>query len=73
MFSQKMRHGYLFSQVPTPEDLKKMVKMRADGLPLEYVVGYAEFCGLRIEVDRGVFVPRKRTGYYSPGRSPVMF
>lgn len=40
-----------------------MVEMRADGLPLEYVVGYAEFCGLRIEVDRGVFVPRKRTEF----------
>lgn len=40
-----------------------MVEMRADGLPLEYVVGYAEFCGLRIEVDRGVFVPRQRTEF----------
>ena len=26
--------------------------MRADGLPLEYVVGYAKFCGMRIEVER---------------------
>lgn len=40
-----------------------MVEMRADGLPLEYVVGCTEFCGLRIEVDRGVFVPRKRTEF----------
>lgn len=40
-----------------------MVEMRANGLPIEYVVGYAEFCGLRIEVDQGVFVPRKRTEF----------
>ncbi|MED1111921.1 putative protein N(5)-glutamine methyltransferase [Bacillus paramycoides] len=53
----------LISEARTPDDLKKMVEMRADGLPLEYVVGYAEFCGLRIEVDRGVFVPRQRTEF----------
>ncbi|MGE7868488.1 putative protein N(5)-glutamine methyltransferase [Bacillus paramycoides] len=53
----------LISEARTPEDLKKMVEMRADGLPLEYVVGYAEFCGLRIEVDQGVFVPRQRTEF----------
>ncbi len=53
----------LISKARTPEDLKKMVEMRANGLPLEYVVGCAEFCGLRIEVDRGVFVPRQRTEF----------
>ncbi|MES5955926.1 putative protein N(5)-glutamine methyltransferase [Bacillus fungorum] len=53
----------LMSEAQTPEDLKKMVEMRVDGLPLEYVVGYAAFCGLRIEVDRGVFVPRQRTEF----------
>jgi release factor glutamine methyltransferase len=37
--------------------------MRAGGLPLEYVVECAEFCGLRIKVDRGVFVPRQRTEF----------
>lgn len=38
-----------------------MVDQRVDGDPLEYVVGWAEFCGLRISVERGVFVPRQRT------------
>lgn len=38
-----------------------MVDRRAAGLPLEQVVGWAEFCGLRIAVDPGVFVPRRRT------------
>ncbi|MFL0488834.1 putative protein N(5)-glutamine methyltransferase [Bacillus sp. AFS054943] len=54
---------FLISEARTPDDLKKMVKMRVDGLPLEYVVGYADFCGVRIEVDRGVFVPRQRTKF----------
>lgn len=51
----------LISVARRAEELKKMVEMRVSGLPLEHVVGYAEFCGLRIEVDRGVFVPRQRT------------
>jgi len=33
------------------------------GLPLEQVLGWAEFCGLRIAVDPGVFVPRRRTEF----------
>ncbi|MGG0655316.1 putative protein N(5)-glutamine methyltransferase [Rummeliibacillus pycnus] len=53
----------LISEARTSEELMKMVEMRAGGLPIEYVVGYTEFCGLRIEVDRGVFVPRKRTEF----------
>ena len=38
-----------------------MVQRRASGVPLEYVVGWAEFCGLRIRVAPGVFIPRRRT------------
>jgi release factor glutamine methyltransferase len=38
-----------------------MVEQRVAGLPIEHIVGYAEFCGLRISVDPGVFVPRRRT------------
>jgi release factor glutamine methyltransferase len=30
---------------------------------LEQVVGCAEFCGLHILIDPGVFVPRRRTGF----------
>ncbi|WP_067917130.1 putative protein N(5)-glutamine methyltransferase [Actinomadura rubrobrunea] len=47
----------------TPADLAAMVERRAAGLPLEHVVGWAEFCGLRIAVDPGVFVPRRRTEF----------
>lgn len=41
--------------------LAGMVGRRAAGEPLEQVVGYAEFCGLRITLRPGVFVPRLRS------------
>ena len=42
-------------------DLARMAEQRVSGLPLEHVLGWASFRGLRIEVDPGVFVPRRRT------------
>lgn len=38
-----------------------MVRRRIGGEPLEYVLGWAELRGVRIAVDRGVFVPRRRS------------
>ena len=43
------------------DELDAMVARRASGVPLEHVLGWAEFCGLRIAVGPGVFVPRRRT------------
>ena len=51
----------LIAAAPDPGTLAAMVERRAAGLPIEHVVGWAEFCGLRVPVDRGVFVPRRRT------------
>ena len=53
----------LVSAARTPAELAAMVDRRVAGLPLEQVVGWAEFCGLRIAVDPGVFVPRRRTEF----------
>ncbi|MQA84646.1 MAG: putative protein N(5)-glutamine methyltransferase [Streptosporangiales bacterium] len=53
----------LASAARTPADLAAMVDQRAAGLPLEHVLGWAEFCGLRIAVDPGIFVPRRRTEF----------
>ncbi len=53
----------LMSTARTPGELSAMVDRRAAGLPLEHVLGWAEFCGLRIAVDPGVFVPRRRTEF----------
>jgi release factor glutamine methyltransferase len=53
----------LMSAARTPAELDAMVDRRAAGLPLEQVLGWAEFCGLRISVAPGVFVPRRRTEF----------
>ena len=53
----------LIATAGSPEELDAMVERRAVGLPLEQVLGWAEFCGLRIAVDPGVFVPRRRTEF----------
>ena len=53
----------LISEARTPADLAAMVDRRAAGMPLEHVLGWAQFCGLRIAVDPGVFVPRRRTEF----------
>jgi release factor glutamine methyltransferase len=41
--------------------LLELVRRRAEGEPLEQVVGYADFCGVRVRLRRGVFVPRVRS------------
>lgn len=51
----------LVSEAQTQADLASMVDQRVAGLPLEQVLGWAEFCGLRIVVEPGVFVPRRRS------------
>lgn len=44
-------------------EVAAMVERRVAGEPLEYVVGWASFCGLRIAVEPGVFIPRRRTEF----------
>ncbi|MYS23026.1 putative protein N(5)-glutamine methyltransferase, partial [Streptomyces sp. SID4948] len=53
----------LIAAASGPAELRAMVERRAGGLPLEHVVGWAEFASLRIAVDPGVFVPRRRTEF----------
>ncbi|MFJ4847774.1 MULTISPECIES: putative protein N(5)-glutamine methyltransferase [unclassified Streptomyces] len=53
----------LLSAAGGPAELAVMVERRAAGFPIEQVVGWAEFRGLRIAVDPGVFVPRRRTEF----------
>lgn len=53
----------LIGAASTPEDLATLVDRRVAGLPLEHVLGWAEFLGLRIAVGPGVFVPRRRTEF----------
>jgi release factor glutamine methyltransferase len=51
----------LVEAAATADELAVMVERRAAGEPFEHVVGWVEFCGLRIVVEAGVFVPRLRT------------
>jgi release factor glutamine methyltransferase len=53
----------LSAAAQTPGELTAMVARRAAGEPLEYVLGWAEFRGLRIAVQPGVFIPRRRTEF----------
>ncbi|MFG2143437.1 putative protein N(5)-glutamine methyltransferase [Streptomyces sp. NPDC048696] len=53
----------LLATARTPTELDAMVRRRAEGLPLEHVLGWAEFRGVRVEVDPTVFVPRRRTEF----------
>jgi release factor glutamine methyltransferase len=41
--------------------LAVLVERRASGEPLEQVAGYADFCGIRVRLRPGVFVPRVRS------------
>lgn len=53
----------LVAAARSPAELEALVARRVGGEPLEYVLGHAEFCGLRIAVAPGVFVPRRRTEF----------
>ncbi len=53
----------LIAAARTPAELAALERQRAAGQPLEHVLGWAGFCGLRIAVDPGVFVPRRRTEF----------
>lgn len=53
----------LRSAAATTAELDAMVGRRVGGTPIEQIVGWAEFCGMRISVDPGVFVPRRRTEF----------
>ena len=53
----------LVAEARTPAELAAMVAQRVSGLPLEQVLGWAEFCGLRIAIRPDIFVPRRRTEF----------
>lgn len=53
----------LMAEAGSPKELASMVDRRVGGLPLEHVLGWAEFCGMRIAVDTGVFAPRRRSEF----------
>jgi len=53
--------GAATGPVPTEDTLAALVARRVAGEPLETVLGWVGFAGLRLGVGPGVFVPRRRT------------
>ena len=47
--------GLLLATATAPDELERMVRQRVRGIPLEQILGWAEFGGLRIAVAPGVF------------------
>ena len=53
----------LSDSAASPEELEAMVARRVTGEPIQQIVGWAEFCGLKIGVEPGVFLPRPRSEF----------
>jgi len=47
----------------SPAELERLARRRMTGEPLQQILGWAEFCGLRIKVEPGVFLPRPRSEF----------
>ncbi|WP_337061801.1 putative protein N(5)-glutamine methyltransferase [Kineococcus sp. G2] len=56
----------------SPAHLDALAARRAGGEPLEQVVGWAGFRGLRLRVEPGVFVPRHRSGLLVDLAAPLL-
>jgi len=51
----------LLHEAASGSELEELVTRRVGGEPLEYVVGWVDFAGVRVLLDPGVFIPRQRT------------
>jgi release factor glutamine methyltransferase len=51
----------LLEAATSPAELERLAAERVAGRPLEQVLGWVAFAGLRVPVVPGVFVPRRRT------------
>jgi release factor glutamine methyltransferase len=43
------------------QKIRRLTRRRSGGEPLQYITGHVDFLGLRIEVGRGVLIPRPET------------
>jgi release factor glutamine methyltransferase len=60
VFAEEEAH-LLLEEASSSAELMAWTARRMAGEPLEHIVGWASFAGLRIAVDPGVFVPRRRS------------
>ena len=56
---------YFLEDIVCTEDqkqlLQKDLQRLSAGEPFQYVLGYTEFCGLKLNVDENVLIPRQET------------
>ena len=62
----------LMAAAGSADELDRLMAERVAGRPLEQLLGWAEFCGLRVAVQPGVFVPRRRTELLVHQAVPVL-
>ncbi|MBF6440336.1 putative protein N(5)-glutamine methyltransferase [Nocardia cyriacigeorgica] len=53
----------LLDATSSADELDRLVDQRASGVPLEHLLGWVEFRGIRVGIRAGVFVPRQRTAF----------
>lgn len=53
----------LLGEAGSRDDVDRMLEQRVSGIPLEHILGWALFDGIRVRVGDGVFVPRHRTEF----------
>lgn len=63
---QMERSGYFLHQeeevdAGKEKKFRQMIEKRGQRIPLEYILGYTEFMGLKFEVDSHVLIPRQDT------------
>ena len=51
----------ILAQAEDPAEVDRLATAREGGLPLEQVLGWAGLAGIRVRLEPGVFVPRRRT------------
>jgi len=51
----------LVEAAASASELERMLRDRECGRPLEQILGWAEFAGIRVWLEPGVFVPRRRS------------
>ncbi|XTZ13381.1 putative protein N(5)-glutamine methyltransferase [Micromonospora echinospora] len=61
----------LIAAADSPAALAALADRRVAGDPLEHLLGWAEFGGLRVSVAPGVFVPRRRTALLATAAEAV--
>ena len=74
-------HGESQAETDKAEKFLGMIKKRADGIPIQYVIGEWDFYGETFKVGEGVLIPRPETemlvdfalDYLADKKNPVVF